>query len=342
MRLTWHPIDLPLSKPFKIAGQAATEVRHNVIVSLESGELVGMGEAEPTGYYGESAQTAIGALDDFDVSALDGFERGESVEKITAACAEQLVPKHMSVLSAIDCALWDLAGKRANQPVWGLLGMPPACTVPTSFTLGMAAPDEMARDAAVAARKYKILKIKVGSENDIAVLEAIRRVTDIPLRVDANSAWNADEAIERIHAIAVFNVELVEQPCARHDIDGLRRVRDKSPVPIIADESCHTARDVDTLAGAVDGVNIKLVKSGGLSEAVRIIRRANDLGLRLMVGCMTSSSLAITAASHIYGAMEFVDLDGNLLLADDPYAGATLRDGAIDIPSEPGLGVTAR
>ena len=342
MQLTWRPIDLRLRKPFKIAGQAATEVRHNVAVSLDAGQYVGLGEAEPTGYYGENAETAMTALEQFDTAALDGFERGEPVEKMSDACAEQLAPKHMSVLSAIDCALWDLAGKRAGQPVWRLLGMPPKCAVPTSFTLGMAEPDEMAHDAATASATYKILKIKVGSENDIAVLEAIRRVTNVPLRVDANSAWTANDAIERIRDIAAFGIELVEQPCARQDIDGLRRVREKSPVPIIADESCHTARDVDTLAGAVDGVNIKLVKSGGLSEAVRIIRRARELGLRLMVGCMTSSSLAITAASHICGAMEFVDLDGNLLLADDPYMGATVRDGVIEIPSVPGLGATSR
>jgi L-Ala-D/L-Glu epimerase len=186
------------------------------------------------------------------------------------------------------------------------------------------------------------LKIKVGGEQDIACLTAIRRVTDLPIRVDANAAWSGAEAVERIAELMPFDIELIEQPCARDDLDGLRRARDASPVPIIADESCHTAEDVDRLADVVDGVNIKLTKSGGLGEARRIVERARHHQMLLMLGCMTSSSLAITTAGHACGWMDFVDLDGNLLLAGDPFAGAVVEDGVLQLPDTPGLGVEPR
>ncbi len=340
MKLTWRQIDLRLRRTFTISRQS-TDVRHNVVVELEVGGCVGLGEAEPTSFYSETAESAIAALERFAPSPLGAIAQDVPVDVIVAKCAEQLGGS-MSVLAALDAALWDIRGKQTGRPVWNLLGAPGKCTMPTSYTIGIADPDTMARGAEEAGGRYKVLKIKVGGDSDVACLTAIRRVTRLPIRVDANAAWTADEAIEKIGRLTEFGIELVEQPCARWDIDGLRRVRQASAVPIFADESCHTVSDVDRLDGAVDGVNIKLVKSGGLCEARRIVARARELGLRLMAGCMTSSSLAITAAAQIAGWMDFVDLDGNLLLAEDPFRGATVEDGLVNVPEGPGLGVVAK
>ncbi len=337
MKLTWRRLDLRLRRTFTISRESL-DVRRNVLVRLEAAGHAGLGEAEPTPFYGETAETALAALEHFDPAPLAGIERGEDVDTIVAECAARL-KGHMSVIAALDAALWDIRGKQLGEPVWKLLDAPCRCSVPTSYTIGIADPDKMARAVEEVRGLYRVFKIKVGGENDVACLKAVRRVTDVPIRVDANAAWSADEAVERIREIAAFGVELVEQPCAREDIAGLHRVREAVDVPIIADESCHTAGDLDALDGAVDGVNIKLVKTGGLCEAARLARRALDLGLKVMVGCMTSSALAVTAATHVAGWADYVDLDGNLLLADDPFRGATVRAGVVQIPRGRGLGV---
>ena len=341
MKLSWRALDVRLRRTFTISHQSL-DVRRNVLVELESGGVCGRGEAEPTAYYGESAESALAALAGFDPSPLARIEQDAAVSDIVAGCAEQLGSGNMSVLAALDAALWDVRGKQRGMAVWAMLGAPPRCSAPTSYTIGMGDPDTMAREAERVVDAYKVLKIKVGGEQDMACLAAIRRVTELPIRVDANAAWTGDESVERIAAMSEFGLELVEQPCAREDIDGLRQVTGAVDVPVIADESCHVAADVDALAGAVTGVNIKLVKSGGLCEAKRVVERARARGLALMVGCMTSSSLAVTAAAHISGWMDFVDLDGNLLLAADPFCGSAVADGVTQIPSDPGLGVFAR
>jgi L-alanine-DL-glutamate epimerase-like enolase superfamily enzyme len=337
VKLTWRPLPLPLRQTFTIAHRSI-DARQNVLVELEAGGIVGRGEAEPTPYYDETAETALAALKAFDPAPLAGIEGGQPVAEIVIACAGQL-GRNMSVLAALDAALWDIRGKQLGRPVWNLLGAPPRCRVPTSYTIGMADPDTMAREAERVRDTYRILKIKVGGESDVACLRAIRSVTDLPVRVDANAAWTGPEAVERIAELSEFGLELIEQPCPRADLDGLGRAAGSTELPVIADESCHTAADVDRLAGVVDGVNIKLTKSGGLCEAARIVERAKTHGLKLMIGCMTSSSLAVTAAAHVAGWMDFIDLDGNLLLAEDPFRGATVQGGMIRIPDAPGLGV---
>ena len=337
MKLGWKPLDVRLRHTFTIS-RSSIDVRHNVLVTLEAGGLVGIGEAEPTPFYGETAESAVAALERFDPAPLRKIETGVPVDDIVAECAEQLRGA-TSVLAALDSALWDIRGRQLGKSVRELLGAPARAAAPTSYTISMADPDTMARLAEEALGRYKILKVKVGGEDDLARIEAIRRVTDLPIRVDANAAWTVEEAVDKIGGLMKFGIELVEQPCARDDMDGLRRVREAAAVPLIADESCHTADDVDAVAGAVDGVNIKLVKSGGLCEARRIVERARKRCMKLMIGCMTSSSLAITAAAHAAGWMDFIDLDGNLLLADDPFRGAVVEDGIIQIPGAPGLGV---
>lgn len=338
MKLTWRQIDLRLRRTFKIA-HGATDVRHNIVVEIEAGDTNGLGEAEPTNYYNETAETAAAALAAFDPAPLAMIEQDVPVDLIVAECAQRL-GKNISVVAALDAALWDIRGKQLGKPVWTLLGAPGTCKAPTSYTIGMADPDTMARAAEEVKDRFRVLKIKVGGEHDIACLRAIRSVTPMPVRVDANAAWTADEALDNLGRLREFGIELIEQPCARWDIDGLRRVRASSMIPVIADESCHTVDDVEALAGVVDGINIKLVKSGGLCEARRMAVRAGELGLKRMVGCMTSSSLAITAAAQVAGWCDYVDLDGNLLLLDDPFRGAGIDQGCVTIPDKPGLGVT--
>jgi L-alanine-DL-glutamate epimerase-like enolase superfamily enzyme len=238
--------------------------------------------------------------------------------------------------------LYDLAGQRLGVPVYRLLGLNPARTPLTSFTIGIDTPEEMARGAREAGRQYPILKIKVGTPRDLENVRAIRDATDATLRVDANAGWTPKAAVQHIAALADYGVELVEQPVAAGDLEGLRFVRERSPLPIFADESCVTVDDVPRLAGVVDGINIKLAKCGGLRNALRMIATARAHHLRVMLGCMVSSSLAITAAAHLSPLVDYADLDGGLLLAADPFAGVRVEAGKLILPDAPGLGVSRR
>ena len=220
--------------------------------------------------------------------------------------------------AAIDMALRDLAGKRLGAPLWELLGIDPRPTPPTSFTIGLDTPEVVARKVREAG-DFEILKIKLGSDEDRAVLEAVRDVTDRPVRVDANEGWTLEEARERLEWLAGMGVELVEQPLPADQLDESRELRRLSPLPIVADESVHRAADIPRLAEAFDGINIKLMKCGGLGEALRMIHVARAHGMKVMLGCMIESSLAVTAAAHLSPLVDWADLDGNLLVTNDPF-----------------------
>jgi L-Ala-D/L-Glu epimerase len=341
MRMRTKPLDLELRRPFRIARGTQYQAR-NLLVEIEAGdELIGIGEAGPdsTGYYGETRATMQAALEIFaDVLGDDPL----LVEDIIAALDRTLFHGNTAAKSAVDMALYDLAGKILGVPLYRLLGLNPARAPVTSFTISIDSPEEMARQAAAAALQYSILKIKVGTPQDLEMVRAIRAVTDATLRVDANAAWDPKEAIRIIEALAPYGIELVEQPVAAGDFEGLRLVRERSPIPIIADESCVTLADVPRLAGCVDGINIKLAKCGGLRNAVAMIHAARAHHLGVMLGCMVSSSLAITAAAHLAPLVDFADLDGALLLANDPFQGVRFEQGRIMLPETPGLGVVAR
>ena len=244
-------------------------------------------------------------------------------------------------ISAIDIALWDIRGKVANMPLYKLLGLTKYQTPITSFTIGIDDPETI-REKVRLANLYPVLKVKVGVDRDLQILEAVRDVTDKALRVDANGAWTAREAVERIIAMRRFGIELCEQPVAPGDIDGLRFVRERVEVPIFADESARTPDDIPRLAGAVDGINIKIMKCGGIREAIKMIHLARAFHMKVMLGCNIESSLSITAAAHVSPLVDFADLDGHLLLADDPFAGVKVEKGKLILPDGPGLGVTRR
>ena len=330
------PIDLKLTTPFRIS-RGVQNTAQNVIVQINYNEHVGYGEAAPDEYYGENQETVLSCITTFAGNLGDDPFLIEDI----MSNLDHLIRLHPAAKAAVDMALYDLVGKMLNVSVYKLLGLNPKHTPRTSFTLGIDTPNNMAKKALLA-RDYPILKIKVGTKHDLDNLKAIREVSSATIRVDANTAWTPKEAISMINALAPYNIEFVEQPTVPHDWDGLRLIRDNVPVPIIADESCVTAEDIPTLAGCVDGVNCKLMKSNGITNVLKMIHVARAHHLRVMIGCMIESSLAITAAAHLTPLVDYADLDGHLLINDDPYLGVTVEKGKLVLPDAPGLGVKAR
>jgi L-alanine-DL-glutamate epimerase-like enolase superfamily enzyme len=244
---------------------------------------------------------------------------------------------HRAAHAAIEMALHDWIGKRLGQPVWRLLGLDPEATPLSCVTLGMASPEEMERKLETVL-DFPMLKVKLGSPGDVDNLRRIRRRYAGKIRVDANTAWNPTDAVRVLRQIEPLEIELVEQPVSRHDLDGLRWVRERSGIPVFADESCHHAADIANLAGRVDGVNLKIMKSGGLREMLRTIHAARAHGLQIMLGSMVESSLALSAAAQLAPLADYLDLDGHWLLRDDPFDGAPRERGVIELSERPGLG----
>ncbi|HEY8745616.1 MAG TPA: dipeptide epimerase, partial [Chloroflexota bacterium] len=295
-----------------------------------------VGEADPSSYYGETGDTVRACLKLFgDLLGDDPM----ALQTITMALESRL-RLNPAAKAAVECALHDLIGKRLGVPLYQLFGLDPTRTPQTSFTIGIADPEEMARKAAVAS-DYPVLKVKVGTADDVARLRAIRSVRpDARIRVDANAGWSTPrEAAGAIERLTQFDVEFVEQPLPPGDPDDLRWLRLHSSLAIFADESCVTAADVHRLAGAVDGIVVKLAKCGGLRAALLQIHTAHLHGMQVMIGCMIESSVGITAAAHLTPLVEYADLDGNLLVSDDPFQGVRVQHGRLMLPMSPGLGV---
>jgi len=234
-------------------------------------------------------------------------------------------------------ALHDWIGKRLGKPVWKLLGLDPARTPLSCVTLGMASPEEMERKLETVSH-FPMIKVKLGAPGDVENLRRIRRSYRGRLQVDANTAWTASDAVRVLRSIADQEIELVEQPVARGDLDGLRWVRERSPIPVFADESAHHASDVANLAGRVDGVNFKIMKSGGIREMLRGIQVARAHGMKVMLGSMVETSLALSAAAQLAPLADYLDLDGHWLLREDPFDGAPRDAGKIVLSDRPGLG----
>jgi L-alanine-DL-glutamate epimerase-like enolase superfamily enzyme len=332
--LRHRPIDLKLRHVFRIA-RGASDTRRNVLLEMEDEDgRVGLGEAAPIKRYGEDAASASAALDA--VAERLGDPRPYAIAGHRVA-----VPGQASAEAAVDMALHDLAAQRMEVPVYEMLGLDPSDTPLTSFTIGLDAPEVVVRKVREAA-DYPILKVKMGSDDDREVLTAVRDTTDRPIRVDANEGWTPAEALERLEWLHSLGVEFVEQPLPAAMIAETRELRKSSPLPFYADESVHRASDIPPLAGAFDGINIKLMKCGGLAEALRMIAVARAHGMKVMLGCMIESSVAITAAAHLSPLVDTADLDGNLLLESDPFEGALDQRGRIVLPDAPGLGVRAR
>ena len=331
INLRHRQLDLELRHTFRLA-RGATNIRHNLLVELEHEGIVGLGEAAPIPRYDQDHESAAAAAE----SLVERLENPRAF----AAVDELAVAGQSAATAAIDAALHDLAGKRLQAPCYELLGIDPRRTPVTSFTIGMDRP-EIVEQKVREAGDYEVLKIKMGSDDDREILEAVRGVTDRPLRVDANEGWTLADAQSRLEWLAAMGVEMVEQPLQATQLAETRELRKSSPLPLFADESVHVAADIPRLAGAFDGINIKLAKCGGIGEALRMIAVARAHGLQIMLGCMIESSLGITAAALLSPLVDYADLDGHLLLKRDPFVGVTVTGGRLVMPEGVGLGVQA-
>ena len=339
MKVIVRTLDVHLAVPFAISRAVRTEKRV-VLVELFEGERVSRGEASADPFFGETTESL-----EADVrSALDLLPEDPHDLATLRLRLDLRFPHGGAAACALDVLAHDRAAQAAGVPLRTFLGLAPADAPPTSFTLGIAEPALMAERAAAAkAQGFGILKVKLGHGDDGAVLEAIRAVFDGVIRVDPNGAWTPKEAPGRIERIAQFGVEFVEQPVAPDDIEGLAYVRERSALPIVADEAAVRLADVDRLAGACDGINVKLQKCGGIAEGRAMIERAHALGLKVMLGCRAAeTSVAIAAAAHLAPAVEWADLDGNLLIVDDPFIAVPVERGRFVFSDRPGLGVLAR
>ncbi len=370
---------IPFRDPFRIARDMSGEVAVTVIVELRESrggpdtqpgaaaagdaaagggpettvELVGLGEGFPDSYYGETPETVAVVLPLLLAAAaspatevlrcareadLAGADRALGV---VGAAMDDAIAGHGAAKCALDIALHDLAAKQSGVPLHVLLGTSPEIP-PTDFSLGIDEPALVAERAARAAR-FPALKIKVGGARDLETLEAVRRVYSGPIRVDANTAWDPDSGARLLPELVRLGVELVEQPFPRRRLDQLRWLQERSELPIVADESAVSIEDLDALVGIVAGVNVKLAKCGGVGPARRMLERARDLGFRRFLGCMEETSVGIAASAAVASLAEWVDLDGCLLLADDPFEGLELGpDSRWRLPDLPGLGVRRR
>jgi L-alanine-DL-glutamate epimerase-like enolase superfamily enzyme len=336
MELTARIVTLRLAETFVISRESRDE-EEVVQVELRHDGLVGRGEAAPIDRYDETPAATVAFLDDAGTSALG--EDPFALEEIEARLAE--APGHHAAKAALDGALHDLQGQLLGVPVWRLLGLP-RTGPPTSWTVWLGDPDDMARRAELAAPRFRRLKLKLGGGDglDVERVRAVRGVTELPLQVDVNEWWSLDEALEALPQLAELGVQYCEQPLRAGDPGGTT-LKERSPLPIYVDEDCHRLDSVAACAEIAHGINIKLAKSGGIREGIRMAHAARALGLGVMLGCMIESGLGIAAGCCVAPLCDHVDLDGNLLLAADPCPGVEFRDG-VQVPSErPGLGVSA-
>jgi L-alanine-DL-glutamate epimerase-like enolase superfamily enzyme len=325
-------VTLELAETFVIS-RSASDSADVLVVELRHSGVSGHGEAAPVDRYRESAESAQAYIEEHaELLGDDPFALEEAMERLPA--------HEFAARAAVDAALHDLQGKLLGQPVWRLLGLRRAGP-PTSWTVWLGDPDDMARRAEKALDRFRRLKLKLGGGDglDVQRVRAVRGVAgDLPLQVDVNEAWSLDEALEALPSLAELGVEYCEQPLPAGDAGG-PELKERSPLPIYVDEDCHVLGDVAACAARAHGINVKLAKSGGMREAVRMVHAARALGLGCMLGCMVESGLAISAGAQVASLFDHVDLDGNLLLAHDPWPGVAFTDGVQLPPDEPGLGV---
>lgn len=329
MKLHWEPLTLDLKTTFRVA-HGASDQRYNVLVYLDDG----VGEAAAVPYYGETQQGIIDYLNSVPDLGDDPFDIDGVLAKRPAGSR--------AARSAIDEALHDLWGKQLGQPLYKLFGLNPHDLPFTSFTIAMDDPGIMAEQAKESG--YPILKIKLGGDRDEEIVAAICKATDAKLRVDANAGWTRERALQIIPRLADYGLEFIEQPLAVEDVEGYFWLKEKLRaaevnIPIFADETAKTSHDVVKLAGAIDGVVVKTMKSEGIREALRMIHTARAHDMQIMLSCMVESSVGVTAAAHLAPLCDYADLDGPLLIKNDPYRGLKYEGAKMILPDGPGLGV---
>lgn len=333
IELTHKRINLQLVHPFRLSRGVSTE-KTNIVVSLQWHGVTGIGEAAPHSYFGETPDSIEADLEQ--VSRHLGDDP-YLIDELTHRLRHEMNLSG-AALAAIDMALHDLVARSLKIPLYRLLGLSAGPAKPTSFTIAIADPEAMGQRIQEAP-EFSVYKVKVGNGSDLETLAALRKTTTQPFRVDANAGWQVEEAIELGKQLAPLGIEFLEQPIAPGNAEDMGRIRSGQPIPVFADESCCTAEDVPPLANQVDGINIKLMKCGGIREALRLVATARACGLKVMLGCMIESSIGITAAAHLISLVDYIDLDGNLLIKNDPFIGARCVNGQLAPAEEIGIGV---
>lgn len=350
--LSFELFDLPLRHPFRIARET-TDVQRTMIVRVDAGAgsggsevsgpaVSGLGEAVVCPYYHATEEALRSGFTRLASAVAGETLRGEEgePERLWGRAAAVLDghPGGSVLLSAFDCAVWDAWGQLHQAPLCQLWGLAPDVGPPSCYTLGMATPEEMA----VKLREeptWPIYKIKMGGAKDLEALRLLRTLTPARLQVDANCAWTLEEALAKLPVLSALGVEMLEQPLPPEELGAMEALRAASEIPLFADESCQRLEDLESLVGRFDGVNIKLIKCGGLTPARRLVQRARELGLQVMIGCMTESSIGISAAAQLWPLLDRVDLDGAVLLARDLAEGVIVSPRGVQLSQRPGLGL---
>ena len=335
IRLSFEPYELQLRHTFTVASYSR-KTTPGVQIRLDYEGFTGYGEASMPPYLGQSVETVCRFLSNVDMEQFRDPFRMEDI----LTYVDSLSPGDSAAKAAIDIALHDLTGKLLGQPWWRLWGLDPAKAPDTTFTIGIDTPDIVRQKTQECADKFNILKVKVGLENDQEMISTIREVTDLPLAVDANQGWkDREQALDEIHWLKENGVVMVEQPMAKERLDDNAWITERSPLPIFADEAIQRLADIPSVKGAYHGINIKLMKCTGMREGWKMVSYARAEGMKAMVGCMTETSCAVSAAAQLSPAVDFADLDGNLLISNDLFRGMEVIEGKITLSDRPGIGL---
>jgi len=334
LKLSYRPYELQLKHVFTVATNSRTTTPV-VLTSIEYDGVTGFGEASMPPYLGESHESVLNFLSKVNLEQFsDPFLMEDILEYI-----EGIMPGNYAAKASLDIALHDLTGKLLGQPWFRLWGLNPAKTPLTSFTIGIDTAD-VVREKTLEASAFKLLKIKLGRDNDREMIETVRSVTDVPIFVDVNQGWkDRDYALEMAHFLNENNAEFIEQPMPKEQIDDIAWLTERSPIPIVADEALQTVDQLLGMKGIYNGINIKLMKCGGMHAAYKMITLARQMGMKILIGCMTETSCAVSAAAQLSPLVDWADLDGNLLISNDIYEGMIVTDGRVTLPDRPGIGI---
>lgn len=334
MKVFYKALNLPFQYPFTISGGRTKTHQPALLVALQLGSFTGYGEAPAIPYYNITVEQMIEDIE----------KKKPFIEKFALTEPERywhylhhLLPANPFLVCALDMACWDLFGKMKGQPLYKLWNTAWNNIPMTDYTIGIDKIDAMV--AKIEAKPWPVYKIKLGTDEDIQIITALRQHTDAVFRVDANAAWAAGEALEKITQLQHLNVEFIEQPLAKDDWEGMKMLYEKSPLPLFADESCVFEHDVDKCYKHFNGINIKLTKCSGITPALRMIQKARSLNMKVMMGCMNESTIGSAAIAHFLPQLDYVDMDGPLLLTGDIAMGLTYNNGNVSVSNKPGLGI---
>ncbi|SEF84053.1 dipeptide epimerase [Algoriphagus boritolerans] len=332
MNLSYQVLDLPLKHTFTIAHQSR-DVQDTLIVKLEENGIYGLGESTTNPFYGMTIENMVACLEKFREIVEAG--KWESPEQLWEL-GREVFGENPFAQCALDMAAWDLFTKKQGKKLYEFLGLNPAKIPTTNFTIGIDTVEKMV--SKMKEVDWPIYKIKLGTDSDLEIIRELRKHTNSIFRIDANCAWTAEQAIRNSEELAKLGVEFMEQPLGKDDLEGMKEVFKHSKLPVMADESCIVESDVKKCHGLFHAINVKLVKAGGITPGLRMIHEAKSLGMKTMVGCMTESSVGITAIAHIAPLLDYVDMDGAMLLTKDPAKGVKITPEQVKFPDGPGIG----